>query len=264
MPRIAFVSRIRAIPTITAVTAALVACSIAAAASAATAQQPERQGGPPLGVFAERTVVVVPVQYLRRGDPMGWAEEMGRSRPFMVKLDEEIAGTLQDRRVTQWIYPEDVVRSAKRNPTYMPDPYTLGAQRLRPPIKKLPEMLPEPLASQVRTIAAVDNGRYILVPIELRFEPVSESDASHAGSHDARDDAATTGSTSESADSTGSVGTAPATHRRGRAVLNVAIIDARLSRIIWLADIASDPQDGFSPALATNLAGHVADLFAAP
>ncbi len=215
-------------------------------------------------MFAERPVIVVPVQYLRRGDPMGWAEQMGRSRPFMAHLDEEIAGALQDRRVNLWMYPEDVVRSAKRNPTYMPDPYTLGAQRLRPPIKKLPDMLAEPLASQVRTIAAVDNGRFILMPIELRFEPVKDDDASRGHAHDPPGGTAVPSANAGGDSAAVSANGGAPSHTRGRAILNLAIIDARLSRIVWLADIASDPRDGFSPALAANLAGHVADLFAAP
>jgi hypothetical protein len=234
--------------------AALAAFAVCASAAHA---QPSGRAAPPLGVFAERPVIVVPVQYLRRGDPMGWAEQMGRSRPFMAHVDSEVAGALQDRRVNLWIYPDAVVRSAKRNPTYMPDPYTLGADRLRPPIRKMPDMLAEPLASQVRTIAAVDNGRFILMPIELRFEPVKDDGDSHADKHSDK-------SQSTASDGDANADSAARPKPRGRAILNVAIIDARLARIVWIADIASDPQSEFSPALATSLAEHVADLFAAP
>jgi hypothetical protein len=37
-----------------------------------------------------------------------------------------------------------------------------------------------------------------------------------------------------------------------------------MSRITWMGDVLSDPAPAFSPALAASVAGHLADLVAAP
>jgi hypothetical protein len=48
----------------------------------------------------------------------------------------------------------------------------------------------------------------------------------------------------------------------GRAVLRIALLDARRSKIVWMADVVSDPYPSFSPALAASVAEHLADLIA--
>jgi hypothetical protein len=54
-------------------------------------------------------------------------------------------------------------------------------------------------------------------------------------------------------------------------VLHLALVDARRAEVVWVTDIPSDPAPAPSPAtavtfaaLAASLAGHVADLIAAP
>jgi hypothetical protein len=45
-------------------------------------------------------------------------------------------------------------------------------------------------------------------------------------------------------------------------VLRIALIDARRQRIVWMADVVSDPYPSFSPALAASVAEHLVDLIA--
>ena len=206
------------------------ACASSGARSAApTAQAAERAAPPPLAILAGQRVVVVPVQRLRELGTLGWAADAGPPRPFLGRIDDAIAAALAERGLgSTWVMPADVTRSARRNPNYATDPYALAVGALdpsrRPPPRDTP--LAEPLASQLRTITALGDARYVLIPVELRFEP-------------------TTGE-----------------GRAGHAVLHVALVDARASQIRWTGEIAGDSASGFSPAVASSVAGRFADLFA--
>jgi hypothetical protein len=82
------------------------------------------------------------------------------------------------------------------------------------------------IASELRSLIALqEDARYVLFPVEIRFDPAERG--------------------------------------TGRAVLRVAILDARMSRITWMGDVLGDPASTFSPALAASVAGHLADLVAA-
>jgi hypothetical protein len=92
--------------------------------------------------------------------------------------------------------------------------------------RQLPAPLGEPLATQLRAVVALNDARYAILPVEVRFERAGEG--------------------------------------AGRAVLHVALIDARRSEVVWLTDVASDAAATLSPALAASLGAHFADLVAAP
>jgi hypothetical protein len=82
--------------------------------------------------------------------------------------------------------------------------------------------LPEPLASQIRTLVALhDDTRFVLAPAELRLE------AAGAG---------------------------------GRGVLRLVLIDARLSKIGWFGEIASDTVPAFGPAITASIAARLAGV----
>lgn len=203
------------------------ACASRGAASAAAAS--ERTAAPPLAMLAGQRIVVVPVQRLREVGTLGWATEAGPPRTFLGRIDDAIAAALAERGLaSSWVMPADVVRSARRSPSYATDPYALAVSPLDPSRRAPPRDTPlaEPLASQLRTITALGDARYVLVPVELRFEP------------------------------TGVEG------RVGHAVLHVALVDARASQLRWAGDVAGDTASRFSPALAASVAGRFADLFA--
>ena len=181
----------------------------------------------PLAGLAGQHVVVLPTHYLRPADSLGWAGAIPRQREYLRSLDDEIAFELGERGFrTNWIFPEDLAKAAKRNAGYATDPYALAAEGLRPPGQRNQGlMLRDPLASQLRSLVALNEGRFVLFPVEVRFEKDGGM---------------------------------------GRAILRVALIDARLSSVRWAGDVRSDPATTFSPALAASVATHLADLIAAP
>jgi hypothetical protein len=186
----------------------------------------------PLSTLGALPVIVLPVQQLRGADPMGWTEQAGPAKAYLAKVDEEIAVALGDRGVrSTWVFPPDLVRSARRNPGYAADPYSLASDQLRAGERRTDQPLMEPLASQLRGLVALNNTRYALVPLELRFERSGVDVTAGAG---------------------------------GRAVLHLVLVDVRAARVLWWTDISSDNMPRFSPALATSVASHFADLIAAP
>lgn len=210
---------------------ALLAMS-AHAAHPASAEAQERSTVPHqhvLAAFSSRRLMILPTHYLRMGDSLGWADQISDQTAYLASLDDEVAFAFSDRGVKKtWVFPAAIDAIAKRNEAYAPDPHAMAAQWLRyPGPKRLPKQLPDPLASQLRTLVAMqDGGQLVLLPVELRFEPVPGG--------------------------------------KQCAVLRFAIFDAVRARIIYMADVASDPQTSFGPALAASLANHLADLLGPP
>jgi hypothetical protein len=203
----------------------------------------------PLAAFMSRPVLVLPTRFLGGDGALGWTGQVGDPATYLGDLDAEIAFALKQRGIDKmWVLPPAIVRSVRRNPGFAVDPHDLSADWLRPPLEKPPEQLPEPFASQLRSLVALQEGaQYVLYPVELRFEPVEVEGPSEPRS----------GSGSK-----GSEGGATGARTEGRAVLRIALLDARRSKIVWMADVVSDPYPSFSPALAASVAEHLADLIA--
>lgn len=195
------------------------------AEGASPVEQPVR----PLAQLASQRVIVTPAYYLVGGDALGWGAQLPKGREYLRTVDEEIATTLAERGLkSQWLYPPDLMRATRANPTYAVDPYTLGANILRGPDVVSGTRLADPLATQIRTMIALQEGaRAVLVPVEVRFEK-----------------AGTTG--------------------QGVATLRVALLDGRLGDVRWIGTVRSDPAPTYSRAVLTSLAAHFADLFTAP
>ena len=183
----------------------------------------------PLAQLAAQHVVVTPTHSLRVIDPLGWVPKAPKPRDLLKALDDDIATTLGERGLkSQWVYPPDLVRAMRANPSYAIDPYALGVSPLRNPAVVSGSQLGDPLATQLRTMIALQEGvRAVLLPVELRFE------GDKASGH-------------------------------GLAVLRVALVDGRLGDVRWIGDVKSDSAPAYSRAVITNLASHLADLIAAP
>ncbi|MEO6209595.1 MAG: hypothetical protein ABIQ10_05655 [Gemmatimonadaceae bacterium] len=182
-----------------------------------------------LAAFSTRRLMILPVHYLRMGDSLNWAGEISDQQAYLSALDDEIAFAFSDRGVKKvWVFPAAIDAMVKRNEPYAPDPHAMAAQWLRfPGPKRLPQQVPDPIASQLRTLVALqEGGQLVLLPVELRFESVPNGQES--------------------------------------AVLRFVIFDAVRAKIIYMADVASDPQSSFGPALAASLAGHLADQLGPP
>ena len=206
-----------------AVLALATACSRGPDPNSQVAPLPNR----PLAGLAGQQVVVIPTHYLRPGDSLGWAAAVERPRQLLSDVDDEIAFALGERGFrTQWVFPEQLVRSAQRNPAHSPDPRALAAEGLRPLARRRPDgQLGEPLASQLRALVALHGARYALFPVELRFEKIGNG---------------------------------------GRAVLHVVLLDARLSRATWGGDVRGDTASKYGRGLIASAANNLADLIAAP
>lgn len=129
------------------------------AASAAAAR--------PLATFAAERVAVTPVQYWR-ADTAGWSATADGNR-LRAQLDSAIATEFRDRGMaSRWAFAGDVVRSARRNPTLRSDPTALGGGRWRSALPEAGDAVPDLVADNLRTITALGDTRYALIPVELR------------------------------------------------------------------------------------------------
>lgn len=214
---------------VAAAAATLAACRHPAPAAVATPtvapQQAAVRAASPLAGLAGQHVVVLPAHYIK-ADTIGWAAGIERPRETLAALDSAIERSLGERGFrTSWTFPPALVRSARRNAGYVPDPYSLAAERLRTGVQTADNSLREPLASQVRGVIAVTDARYVLFPVELRFEPAEGG---------------------------------------ARAVLHVVLLDGRGSQVRWAGDVRGAVRPRFSDVSLESVALALADIVAAP
>ena len=180
----------------------------------------------PLERLAREQILVLPVQYLTFADSLGWSQKAPPSRSYLNTVDDEIAFALTQRGLKgRWTLVPALIRSVARNPGYAPDPRSLAAGEIRYGAKARDGQLEEPLGSQLRSLIALTDARYVLFPVEMRF--------------------------------TGSKGV-------GHAMLHLVIIDARRSEVQWSGDLVGSAESQFSPAIAADIASRLADLIAPP
>ena len=181
-----------------------------------------------MAALVAQQVLVTPLNRLREADALGWTQQIPRSREFMRAFDAALETELGARGLgTRWVYPGALERAARSNPSHAVDPYALELAPLRSDDAAPGRRLADPLASQLRTMIALqESARLVLVPAELRFDRLSDG--------------------------------------RGAAVLRLALVDGRTTEIRWIGDVRTDPTTTFSRELLTSLAARTADLIAAP
>lgn len=202
---------------------ALLALSACAGGSKAA---PAAPAPAPLASLAGQRVLLLPASHLdlSRDSAAAGAATLERA-PTLAALDSAIERALMARaRSVTWVTVEQIARTSRRNPTMAPNPYALSTEGLRRATVRAQTPLLEPLASQVRTLTALNDARLVLYPLDLRMER--------------------------------SGGT-------GRASLRVALVDARLSQVIWIGDVKGEGSGPSIAPLLERLAGELADLFAA-
>lgn len=177
-----------------------------------------------LSRFAADAAVVFPVQGIALGDPVGWRAALGPEQAFLARMDSLLEAAHRDRGLVQWTYAPTLQRAARRNPTYLVDPTKLrAAGGLRAAARQTERAIGEPLASQLRALAAVPGARYAIVPMEVRFTgDVSRSDAALR--------------------------------------LTMAAVDVRTARLLWMGEVASPGAASYTPALVDQLLQRAADL----
>jgi len=175
-----------------------------------------------LSGLAAQHVVLLPTYIVRVVPGLGWT--LPRLTDVARTQDTDIGAAFADRAIRTWIMPSRLDSSYRRNPTYATDPHTLAEEPLRSPTLGIDQRLPEPIASQLRTLIALhDDVRLVLAPVELRMEP-------------------TTGG--------------------GRAVLRLVLVDARMSSVRWVGEVTSDAAPAFGPAVTASVASKLAGVIA--
>lgn len=207
---------------------------VACATPASHAQQPpvapvsEQPTLRPLANLAAQRIVVTPVYALDRDDPLGWAAQIARPRATLRALDSAIVREFDARGLGRtWYFPPALEREYALNSNYATDPYALAETPLRGKIE-VGKYYGDPLATQLRTMIALQDGaRFVLLPVQLRFEKAAQG--------------------------TGGV-----------AVLKLVLVDARLTEFRWIYEVRSDPAPAFGASVLTSLASRFADLVVGP
>jgi hypothetical protein len=177
------------------------------------------------GLAAQR-IVILPTYLARVAPALAW--DVGRPADLARTLDADIVEAFEERGLRKaWIFPVDLERSFAANPTYATDPHALAEEPLRSPMLASDARLPEPLATQVRTLVALhDDARYVLAPVQLALEP------------------------------------APPPATGGRGVLRLVLMDARLSSIVWIGDVTGAAAPAFGPVVTASVAARLASAVA--
>jgi hypothetical protein len=176
-----------------------------------------------LSGLAAQHVVILPTYVVRVAPGLGWT--VPRLTEVARTQDADIAEAFRDRGIKAWILPSGLDSAFRRNPTYATDPHTLAEEPLRSPALSGDERLPEPIATQLRTIVALhDDTRLVLAPVELRIE------------------AATPGT--------------------GRGVLRLVLVDARMSSVKWIGEVTSDSAPAFGPSITASIASKLSAIIA--
>jgi hypothetical protein len=122
--------------------------------------------------MAGERLVVLPVQRLRLDDSATAGAVNAAAAAAALRGVDSALATAGGARGAAWAFGPEVARSARRNPTHSPDPFRLAVNPLLPGRRPPPDgAIPDPLASQLRTVVALNDARYALVPAELRVQP---------------------------------------------------------------------------------------------
>ena len=204
----------------------LLYASLAIAAGCGHGSKPEPLPTPTehsLAGLAAQHVVMLPTYAVRVVPPLLWNSAIGRPTDVQRTLDADILAAFEDRGIRKnWIFPDDLAQSYKRNSMYATDPYALAEEPLRSPGLFLDARLPDPLATQLRTLIALHEETWlVLASMELRFE--------QAGSG-------------------------------GRGVLRLVLVDPRFSAVRWIGEIASDTASTFGPVISASIAAKLAGI----
>lgn len=200
--------------------------TIVAAACGGGATTPSAAPPPapmPLGSLAATGAIVTPAFAVDIPTQLDWSARAD-GRMLLRGLDSAIATSIATRGLRRgWILAVDLAASYRRNPTYAADPYTLAEEPLRGAAFGAGSRLPEPLASQLRTMIALHDGaRFVLLPVQLSFEPAAPNAA--------------------------------------RASLKVALVDPRFSEARWVGEVRSDTVSSDPRVLTDAVARRLVDL----
>ena len=202
---------------------------LAASLWSSACQRPSSQAAPEppehaLANLAAQHVVVLPTYTAHLATGLAW--QVPSAAELRRTMDADILSAFDERGLRKsWIFPDQLQAAYRRNSTYATDPYAFAEEPLRSPALAIDQRLPEPLASQIRTMVAFhEDARLVLAPVELTLEPAA------AGT--------------------------------GRAVLRLVLMDARLSNVRWIGSVSGDSSATFGPAITASVAAKLAGVVA--
>jgi hypothetical protein len=155
---------------------------------------------------------VLPLTLIAAEDSLHWEAVLGERRAALAKGDS-IIGTLLKARAPEvtWMLPDELRRAARRAPGIAPAPDQMGSAILFHATKQQPEMVPDPLRGELRTLAAlVGGGRYALVPAGLAYRRAALGGGPR---------------------SVGAQHAAPLPHAVATAELTIVLVDVRTGRV---------------------------------
>jgi len=132
----------------------------------------------PTAGIAGQPVSLLPLTLMVAEDSLHWTSQLGERRAALTKSDSILGALLKARAPeVSWVLPEDVRRAAHRAPGVVADPDQMATAVLR--VESITQV-PDPLRSQLRTLAAVagSGGRFVVVPAALVYRrTVGRSDS---------------------------------------------------------------------------------------
>ena len=178
--------------------------------------------------LAASPVAVLPARLLAFDDSLGWKnwlEKLPDHRKYLSTVDDELAFALRERGLRNWIYADQLLRAAKRNPDYVIDPLLINTEELRASTQRKDGALQQPMASQVRNLVALTEARLVLVPVEMHIDKVPGG---------------------------------------GLGQLDLVVLDARSSWMECRGVVVGDTTRALSSAVAASVAGRLASLVVPP
>jgi hypothetical protein len=126
----------------------------------------------PTAGLAGQKVVVFPLTLIAADEHLGWQTPLTPRRAALERADSVLGDMLTARspEVT-WVLPPELRQAARRGVGVTSDPDQMATSLLRSPSLR---QLPDPLWSQMRTLAAIAGDRYVLVPASLIFLPAKD------------------------------------------------------------------------------------------
>ena len=154
------------------------ACLAVAAAVACGGSSGEPAPASGFGVLSGQRVLVLPVQYVQQV-PGGWIARAANSEDAARQVDTEISFALDEQGGrAEWITPAMQELTLIRRPGIDVDPYALSAGEARKKGANLKDVK-DPLYGEIRILAALFDGRYVIWPLEVYYEVDEETGTGH-------------------------------------------------------------------------------------
>lgn len=222
----------------------------AAIAGPAAAQEQARPS-----ILPGHQALLVPVQTAAPTAGGGWPGGASSRARTLETLNAELDFALQEvARGPGWISPGEVSRRAEKNPLAKVDPHRLSYGVLLSEELEVGDRVTDPLHGQIRRLSALTDKRVVVVPVALRYVRLPADSLLRIRGASEQD------SGTVRADSSTGPNAAAAGGPRGRAVLEMAVVDARTGRLVWRGGLRGELAEPDDPGLLARLAGRVVEL----